>query len=503
MAHVTSPDETPAVVGTASGAISHRDEPALSQAVVEALRTKGLGNLQLIGRGAHSDVYRARDDRLARDVAVKVIDASRATTADVARFEREVSIIAGLRHPNIVPLYDAGLASDGSLFAVMPLASGQTLRELERAGPVPLRVAFILAREIADALSYAHGRGIIHRDIKPENILIEDDHAVVADFGLAIPSGERVATPWTPDLTQPVGDERLTQAGTIVGTPLYASPEQLAGDAAVDERTDVFALGAICYEMLTGRPPFRGDTLRETIAARFRGPPPPMKAAGVRVPAGVEAVVLRALRSRPADRHASARVFRDELTRAYVAHARPVWRRAAIPAAILGAAAVVFAVLWLRGGTDRIDTSHLDQRRVVVADFDNETADSAHAKWGDLAGDIIATRLAKVAGLQIVTSERWLARSQQAKRQPDSLSLQRVAAEVNAATVVSGGYYLSGAHIELVLEVTDARSGVLLRTYGPLAVSTEAPDSTVMALGTRVAAALDTLLVQSRNRPAE
>ena len=500
MARVTSSDEASAV-GNAAGATGRRAEPVLSDAVVEALRANGLGDLQLIGRGAHSDVYRARDERLARDVAVKVIDASRAAAADVARFEREVSIVAQLRHPHIVPLYDAGVAGDGSLFAVMPLASGQTLRELERTGPLPLRVVVPLAREIADALSYAHGRGIIHRDIKPENILIEDDHAVIADFGLAVPSGERPAPSRPADLSQPVGDERITQAGTIVGTPLYASPEQLAGDVATDERTDVFALGAICYEMLTGRPPFHGATLRETIAARFRGPPPPMKEAGVRVPAAVEAVILRALRSNPDDRQPSARGFRDELTRAYLAHARPVWRRAGVPAAILGVAAVVFAILWWAGRSERIDTSRLDARRVAVADFDNETADSAYAKWGDLAGDIVATRLAAVSGLQIVTSERWLARSQRRQRQPDSVSLQRVAAEMNAATVVSGGYYLDGGHVELVLEVTDARSGVLLRTFGPVAIPAQAPDSTVLTLGTHVAAALDTLLVLQRNRP--
>jgi serine/threonine-protein kinase len=500
MARVTSSDEASASVRSAPGATGRPAEPVLSDAVIDALRANGLGDLRLIGRGAHSDVYRARDERLARDVAVKVIDASRASAADVARFEREVSIVAQLRHPHIVPLYDAGVAGDGSLFAVMPLASGQTLRELERTGPLPLRVVVSLAREIADALSYAHGRGIIHRDIKPENILIEDDHAVIADFGLAVPSGERQA-PRPADLQQPVGDERITQAGTIVGTPLYASPEQLAGDAATDARTDVFALGAICYEMLTGRPPFRGATLRETIAARFRGPPPPMREAGVRVPAAVEAVILRALRSSPADRQPSARVFRDELTRAYLAHVRPAWRRAGVPVAILGAAAVVFGILWWASRSQRIETSRLDPRRVVVADLDNETADSAYAKWGDVAGDLVATRLAAVSGLQIVTSERWLARSQRRQRQPDSVSLQRVAAEVNAATVVSGGYYLDGGHVELVLEVTDARSGVLLRTYGPVAIPAQAPDSTVLTLGTHVAAALDTLLVLQRNRP--
>ena len=483
------------------GDIARSPEPAPSEAVVAALRARGLVGLRLIGRGAHSDVYRARDERLARDVAVKVIDAGRAAQADVARFEREVAIVAQLRHPHIVPLYDAGIANDGSVFAVMPLASGQTLRELERTGPLQLRVVVLLAREIADALSYAHARGIIHRDIKPENILIEDDHAVVADFGLAIPSGARVTTSETTDSMRTVTDERLTQDGMFVGTPLYASPEQLAGDETLDARTDVFALGAICYEMLTGRPPFQGRTIRETIAARFRGPPPPMKSPGVSVPAAVETVILRALQTTPSDRQASTREFRDDLTRAYVASTRPAWRRVGVFTAIIAVAGVALSLFVQSKRVERIDTSHLDPRRVVVADFDNETADSAYASWGDLAGDIVATQLAKVSALQIVSSERWLPRSQQAKRQPDGQSLQRVAAEVNAATVVSGGYYLNNGHIELVLEVTDARSGVLLRTYGPLAVSPRAPDSTVISLGTHVAAALDTLLVRPGTAP--
>jgi TolB-like protein len=221
-----------------------------------------------------------------------------------------------------------------------------------------------------------------------------------------------------------------------------------------------------------------------------------MKAPGIRVPAGVEAVVLRALRGAPEERPASARAFRDDLTTAFVATTRPRWRRGAIPAVVIAVLAAVLAIVWRPDRRNRIDMSHLDPRRVVVADFDNETADSAYADWGDVAGDIISTQLAKVPELQIVTSERWLARSHQAQRQPDPQSLRRVAAEVNAATVVAGGYYLNGGHVELVVEVTDARSGVLLRTYGPVAVSPKAPDSTVLALGSQVAAALDSIIIR-------
>ncbi|MFN8574622.1 MAG: serine/threonine-protein kinase [Gemmatimonadaceae bacterium] len=467
-------------------------------AVTAALLAKGLHVSKVLGRGGHSVVYRARDERLAREVAVKVIDSTRAPRSAFSRFQREVAVVARLRHPNILPLYDAGIADDGSVFAVMPLAGGKTLRDFASAGALPLRTVASLTRDIADALEYAHNQGIIHRDIKPENILIEDEHAVVADFGLAMAGGDGPREPVSTAWIETLSDERLTATGSFVGTPLYASPEQVTGTVDLDARSDIFSLGAVCYEMITGVPPFRGATVQETLAARFEGPPPPMKQHGVRVAPEVEGVVLRALARSPAERQRSARVFRDELMAAFRATLTPSNRRRAVVGGLLtllvGVGLGVAIQLNRRRATPPLP---LDPTRVVVADFDNETADSAYARWGDVAGDIITTRLAQVPGLHVESSQRWLARREQAARQPDArASLRTVARETNAATVVAGGYYLNKGRIDLIVQVTDARTGDLIRTYGPVSVSPAAPDETVMALGTRVAMALDTLLVR-------
>lgn len=476
---------------------------APSAAVAEALRTKGFQVSRVIGRGGHSVVYLARDERLARDVAVKVIHASQAPRSAFSRFQREVAVIARLRHPNILPLYDAGIADDGSVFAIMPVASGQTLRDFAHARPVPVRTVVALARDIADALQYAHEQGIIHRDIKPENILIESERAVVADFGLAMQGGEGPRVPVSSEFLNSLSDERLTATGSFVGTPLYASPEQVSGTADLDARSDIFSLGVVCYELLTGTPPFRGATVQATIAARFEGPPAPMKQHGVRIPPAVEQVIVSALARAVNDRPRSARVFRDDLMRAYREGGSHVVRRrlllAGVATLLVGVA--VGVRLQLSRRTDQAARS-LDPTRIVVADFDNETADSAYARWGDIAGDIITTRLAQVSGLHVEASKRWLARREQASRQPNLPSdLRSLAIETHAATVVSGGYYLNQKRVDLILQVTDARTGVLLRTFGPISVSPAAPDSSVLALGTHVASTLDSLLVKNSVRP--
>ncbi|MBV6522616.1 MAG: Serine/threonine-protein kinase PknD [Gemmatimonadaceae bacterium] len=465
--------------------------------VARALADKGLEVTRVIGQGGTATVYRAHDARLERDVAVKVIDSSRATSAALQRFQREVAVVARLSHPHILPLFDAGVATDGSIFAIMPLASGQTLRQLLQSGPLTTRRVVGLASEIADALAYAHSQGIVHRDIKPENILVEYEHAVVADFGLAMRDGESASLADVVSATTVPADERLTAAGSFVGTPLYVSPEQMTDGNGVDARSDVFSLGAVCYEMLTGVAPFRGRTVSETLAARFGGPPRPMSEHGVHVPSRVEAVVLSALRPAPDERPASATEFRDALVSAFRASTPAIASRRAAAAgvAILVVGIALGTVLSVRRNSAVLRT--LDARRVVVADLDNETADSAFARWGDVAGDILATRLAQVPGLRVVTSRRWLARRQQVQRQAVAgASLRDVAIETQAAYVLSGGYFRNGSRIELILELTDARNGNLLRTFGPTSVLTSAPDSTVLTLGSRIAATLDTLVVE-------
>ena len=190
-------------------------------------------------------VYLAADLRHVRQVAVKVLRPELAVTLGADRFLREIETTANLHHPHVLPLYDSG-ESGGFLFYVMPFVDGESLRDrLNREGKLPLADALRIARDVADALGYAHGRGVVHRDIKPENILLEAGHAVVADFGIA-------------RAVDAAGSESLTQAGMIIGTPAYMSPEQATADAAIDHRADIYSLGATMYEMLSGQPPFTG-----------------------------------------------------------------------------------------------------------------------------------------------------------------------------------------------------------------------------------------------------
>jgi serine/threonine protein kinase len=213
-----------------------------------------------LGAGGMATVYLAQDLKHQRKVAIKVLRQELAASLGTERFLKEIETTASLRHPHILPLYDSGEAG-GLLYYVMPLVEGESLRDrLTRERQLPIDQALGIAREIADALGYAHRRGIIHRDIKPENILLEGGHAVVADFGIA--RAVSVAA----------GTERLTQTGLSIGTPLYMSPEQAAGSSELDGRSDIYGLACVVYEMLCGEPPFTGVS----AAAITRQPCSPM-----------------------------------------------------------------------------------------------------------------------------------------------------------------------------------------------------------------------------------
>lgn len=257
-----------------------------------------------LARGRVATIHLARDRKHGRPVAVKLLKPAVATSLEAKRFLREIAIVAGLHHPHIVPLYDSGqmaLSGGTRLYYVMPYLSGESLRaRLAREGALPLRSALQIAREVADALAYAHARGIVHRDISPANILLEAGHALVADFGLA----------HALDLA---GGERLSLSGVTLGTPGYMSPEQAAGAGDIDGRTDVYSLGSVLYEALTGGPPFSGATAQAVLARHAADPVPPLRTVRPEVPPAVEATVLRALAKRPADRFAGAAEFGQAL----------------------------------------------------------------------------------------------------------------------------------------------------------------------------------------------
>ena len=198
-----------------------------------------------LGAGGMATVYLAHDIKHERDVAIKVLHPDLGAALGGERFLSEIRTTARLQHPHILPLLDSGEA-DGLLYYVMPLVRGETLRaRLERERQLPIADALRIAREVADALQHAHAQGVIHRDIKPDNILLQDGHALVADFGIAL-------------AVQSAGGQRMTQTGLSLGTPQYMSPEQAMGERTIDARSDLYALGAVTYEMLVGEVPFTG-----------------------------------------------------------------------------------------------------------------------------------------------------------------------------------------------------------------------------------------------------
>ena len=275
------------------------EQPAVEQPLVAPALVQALAGRyeieQEIAHGGMATVYRARDVKHERLVAIKVMRDEVAAVVGAERFLEEIRVTALLQHPHILPLFDSG--SVGSLlWYVMPFVEGETLRSrLARGGRLPIDEAVGIAREIADALEHAHAHGIVHRDIKPENVLLQGGHALVADFGIAL-------------ALEHAGGERLTRTGLTLGTPQYMAPEQAAGERALDARVDVYALGAVLYEMLAGVPPFVADS-REAILRMLREPPPALTVFRPDIPPAVEAAVSRALAKQAGERFASASSF--------------------------------------------------------------------------------------------------------------------------------------------------------------------------------------------------
>jgi serine/threonine-protein kinase len=253
-----------------------------------------------LGAGGMATVFLAHDLRHDRDVAIKVLHPDLGAALGGERFLSEIRTTARLQHPHILPLLDSGSAN-GLLYYVMPLVTGETLRgRLERERQLPIADAVRIAREIADALAYAHELGVIHRDIKPENILLQGGHATVADFGIAL-------------AVQQAGGHRMTQTGLSLGTPQYMSPEQAMGEKSIDARSDLYALAAVTYEMLVGEAPFTGPTVQAIVARVMTEEPRPLHTQRKAIPEHVEDAVLRALEKLPADRFSSAREYADAL----------------------------------------------------------------------------------------------------------------------------------------------------------------------------------------------
>ncbi len=243
-----------------------------------------------LGQGGMATVYLAEDVRHRRKVAVKVLRPELAATLGPERFSREIEVAARLQHPHILPLHDSGEAG-GFLFYVMPYVDGHNLRHrLTQQGELPIHDAVRIMSEVADALAYAHGQGVVHRDIKPDNVLISGRHALVTDFGVA------------KAVSEATGRHQLTSVGIALGTPAYMAPEQAAADPHLDHRVDIYALGALGYELLTGRPLFTGQSSAEVLAAQVTQQPEPIAARRPGVPEALDAIIMKCLAKRPADR---------------------------------------------------------------------------------------------------------------------------------------------------------------------------------------------------------
>ena len=247
-----------------------------------------------LGRGGMATVYLANDPRHQREVAVKVLLPDLATALGPDRFLREIRIAANLNHPHILALFDSGEA-EGFLYYVMPYIEGKTLRDrIDKEGELPLREAVRVIREVADALAFAHSHGVVHRDIKPDNVMLTGGHAIVADFGVA------------KAVSEATGRDKLTTAGVALGTPAYMAPEQATADPHVDHRADIYALGAMAYELLSGRTPFLGHTPQAVLAAHVTEEAAPVSKYRDQVSVEIESVVMKCLAKKPADRWQTA-----------------------------------------------------------------------------------------------------------------------------------------------------------------------------------------------------
>jgi tetratricopeptide (TPR) repeat protein len=403
-----------------------------------------------LGRGGMATVYLARDQRHERLVALKVLRPELAAVLGPERFLREIRIAAGLSHPHILPLFDSGEAA-GCLYYVMPYVAGESLRDrLNRAGQLPLDEALLITREVADALGHAHAKGLIHRDIKPENILLDAGHAMVADFGVA-------------RAVDAAGRDSLTETGLAVGTPSYMSPEQAGAEPRLEGTSDLYSLGCVAYEMLSGTPPFTGPTPRSVLARHAVDPVPPLRTLRPGVPPPVEAAIEKMLAKNPADRFATAAEFLAALntpagtasTRAVPAvTARPplsrTFRRAAAGVIVL-AALIVAALLWRR----RTAPAPVSSTAVAVLPFSVNGTDSLGLSEGMVS--LLSTKLDGAGDLRAVDPRALLS---YVKRESggtlDPETGRGIAGHFGAGLYVMGDLLDIGGRLQLSAAVYDA-----------------------------------------------
>jgi serine/threonine-protein kinase len=424
-----------------------------------------------VGEGGMAVVYLARDLRHDRPVALKVLRPELSAFLGAERFLREIHIAAQLNHPHILTLHDSGEA-DGLLYYVMPFVEGESLRQrLGRLGPLSINDAVTIAGEVADGLAYAHDLGVVHRDIKPENILLGHGHATIADFGIARAlAGASTA---------------ITTTGMSPGTPLYMSPEQSVGAHTLDYRTDIYSLGCVLFEMLTGSPPYLGETPQALMAQHATDEVPSARAVRADVPKALDLAVRRALAKVPAERFQTAAEFRAALGGpiAIAAASAPRLPRAAAPrrrVVIAAATAVVVAValgaVWLLRAHPW-PAAPAARLRVVVRPFDDRTG-----RLGTVTARITETL---TEHLQTVPALEVTAAGVVADLRNTSLDSLRV--RFRPDRIVMGRVEAAGDSLRISADIVDARSARGLA------------HSVVMVAGSDVAAATQPLSVFVRH----
>ena len=365
--------------------------------------------LRELGRGGMATVYLADDLRHGRQVAIKVLKAELGILLGPDRFAREIRVAAALNHPHILPLYDSGRmpgtgSEAGLLFYVMPYVRGGSLRErLTRERRLPVDEAVGLVRQVALALDHAHAHGLVHRDVKPENILLHEGEAMVTDFGIALAAA-----------TDP--GERLTETGLLIGTPDYMSPEQATGERSLDARSDVYSLGCVLYELLTGEPPHTSTSARSVIARRLTEPAPRVRRVRPQVPAAVEEALARALAVDPAQRYPSAAAFAEALA----------GRATAAPAPRLPS--------------------------VAVLPFHNLSADPENEFFADGITEDVIAQLSKIRSLRVI------GRGSVMKFKARDRSLREIGSTLDVATLLEGSVRRAGSRVRIVSQLIDVES---------------------------------------------
>ncbi len=435
-----------------------------------------------IGAGGMATVYLAEDVKHHRQVALKVLKPDLAASIGAERFLHEIEIAARLHHPHVLSLYDSGQA-DGFLFFVMPFVEGQSLRErVGREGALPVADVVRILRDVVDALGYAHEHGVVHRDIKPDNIMLAGRHALVADFGVA--KAVSVAS----------GALKLTSAGVALGTPTYMAPEQATADPHTDHRADIYAVGVVAYELLTGQPPFTGANAQAVLSAHLTQAPKPVTVHRPAVAAALDALVMKCLEKQPADRWQSA----AELLPVLEALATPSggtmpmapqrassrkWPLAAAGLVVVAGAAFAAWKFMPRGASPN-DT------RIAVARFENRTGTDSLQPFGTIVADMLANGLSSTGLVSVVPTASVLAVTAALSSPGASVDPKILAKETDAGLIVSGQYFRRGDSLAIQAQIIDVAKSTVLSPIALVVVAASQQTAGVDSVLQRVMVAL-------------